>query len=163
MTAYFSKVDAVEEPVAAVPWSEESVRGTETILVVEDDAGLRALLNMGLGALGYKVLLACDGPEALAICAGDIRVDLLLTDVVMPGVNGRELMEHLTARVPGLKTLFMSGFTNDILGSKGLGGRPRRPPKWAREGVLDAETILLRKPFTVAEAAREIRPALGPT
>ena len=49
MTAYFSKVDAVEEPVAAVPWSEESVRGTETILVVEDDAGLRALLNMGLG------------------------------------------------------------------------------------------------------------------
>ena len=91
-------------------------------------------------------MTASDGPEALATCAGDVRVDLLLTDVVMPGMNGRALMEQLTARVPGLKTLFMSGFTNDILDP---------------QGALDAETLLLRKPFTVAEAAGQIRQALG--
>ena len=145
-TAYFPKVDGGEDPIVVAPSSEEPVGGTETILLVEDDGPLRSLLGSRLQDLGYTVLSACDGPEALELCGEDVPIDLLFTDVVMPGMNGRELMEHLTARAPGLRTLFMSGYTDAILG-------PRN--------TLDVEVPLLRKPFTPDEAARQIRQVLG--
>ncbi len=145
-TAYFPQVDRVEDPIVAAPSSEEPVGGSETILLVEDDGPLRSLLGSRLRDLGYTVLSACDGPEALELCGEDVPVDLLFTDVIMPGMNGRELMEHLTARAPGLRTLFMSGYTDAILG-------PRN--------TLDVEVPLLRKPFTPDEAARQIRQVLG--
>ena len=145
-TAYFPKVDGGEDPIVVAPSSEEPVGGTETILLVEDDGPLRSLLGSRLQDLGYTVLSACDGPEALELCGEDVPIDLLFTDVVMPGMNGRELMEHLTARAPRLRTLFMSGYTDAILG-------PRN--------TLDVEVPLLRKPFTPDEAARQIRQVLG--
>ena len=86
--AYFPQVDAAEETVAAPPSLAGLVRGTETVLVVEDEDDLRALLDTGLSDLGYTVLTACGGPEALELCGGDVPVDVLLTDVVMPDMNG---------------------------------------------------------------------------
>lgn len=94
------------------------------------------LLSNGLQELGYTVLTACDGPEALELCGGDVSIDLLFTDIIMPGMNGRELMEQLTARRPGLTTLFMSGYTDDVLESRGVRvsghelppGEPDTPP-----------------------------------
>ena len=127
--------------------SQIGVLRTSTIVPdIEDDAALRALLGHGLRDLGYTVLTACAGPEALELCGQDAPIDLLFTDVIMPGMNGWELMERLTARAPGLKTLFMSGYTDDILGP---------------QGALGATAPLLRKPFTPAEAARQIRQVLA--
>ena len=119
-TVYLPQVTTAEEPVAAAPPLTGPVRGTETVLVVEDEDELRALLRTGLSALGYTVLTASDGPEALALCDGDVPVDVLLTDVVMPDMNGRELRERLAHRYPGLTTLFMSGYANNILGPQGV-------------------------------------------
>ena len=144
-TVSFPQVDV---PADAAPKSRlitGPVRGSETVVLVEDEDLLRDLLSRGLRALGYTVLAARDGPEALAVCGGTAPIDLLLTDVVMPGMNGRELSEQLTTRYPGLPTLYMSGYADNILGHQGL-------------RAVEAE--LLRKPFTPHDAARKIRQTL---
>ena len=120
--------------------------GSETILVVEDEEPLRRLTRRLLETAGYTVLSAADGEEALLTCErhmGDIA--LLLTDVVMPRMNGRLLAERLTKTRPALKVLYMSGYTDDTT---------------LRHGVLDAGTQFLAKPFSEAELTRKVRAVL---
>jgi PAS domain S-box-containing protein len=127
----------------------ETVRspaGTETILVAEDEPMVRRLIQVVLEQSGYRLLIAEGGEEALRIAdrfPGGI--DLLLTDVVMPKMSGRELSEQLVARRPGTRVLFMSGYTDDAM---------------IRHGVEAASTALLAKPFSLAVLCRKIRELL---
>jgi len=137
-----------EAPAAPPPAKEPPVRsaGSETILVVEDDDMVRHTVAIQLGSLGYRVIEAADGPQALAKLAEAERVDLLFTDMVMPrGMNGRQLAEAARRLIPGLRVLFTSGYEREILD----------PPGHA-EGAPD----LLRKPYQMAELARMVRKIL---
>jgi two-component system, cell cycle sensor histidine kinase and response regulator CckA len=126
--------------------AQVSPRGTETILVVEDDPALRALSERVLEANGYTVLLARNGIEALAIASGYAgHIDMVATDVVMPKMNGRPLVEKLTETRKGMRVLFMSGYTDDEV---------------MRRGVIDGHTAFLQKPFTPPQFARKVREVL---
>ena len=133
-------VSAVEE----LP--RESLSGQETILLVEDQEALREVLREGLDSLGYTVLVAAGAAAALALARGHPeRIDLLITDVVMPETGGRALASQLVAQRPGLKVLYMSGYTSDVLG---------------RQGVLEEGLDLIEKPFTTGVLARKLREVL---
>lgn len=120
--------------------------GSETVLIVEDDPSLRALAARTLRKHGYNVLLASNGAEALKIAVRHPgSVDLVASDVVMPGMSGRELIEQLVAARGDIKVLFMSGYTNDEV---------------VRRGVLDGGTAFLQKPFTPQEFVKGIRGVL---
>ena len=120
--------------------------GTETILVVEDDAMIRELAREVLESLGYRVLITSSGEEALAACTGrPDPIHLLLTDVVMPGMQGTQVAEVLRAKRPGIKVLFMSGYTPDAL---------------AIQGLLEPGVALVHKPLRPATLARHIRQVL---
>jgi len=121
-------------------------RGSETILVVEDEAEVRSYLLETLSDLDYQVHAASDGAAALALFdSGAVRVDLLLTDVVMPGMNGRQLADELRKRQPGLKVLFMTGYSRNAI---------------VHQGRLDSGVALLQKPLTQAMLAAKIRDVL---
>jgi len=121
-------------------------RGTETVLVVEDEPGIRSLTRLLLTRLGYTVLTAADADEAAAVARGAARApDLLLTDVVLPGVGGRVVAERLRRELPGLKVLFMSGYTNDEV---------------LRHGVAADQLDFVAKPYRTDELARKVRAAL---
>jgi hypothetical protein len=128
---------------AAVP---DSLRGTETVLVVEDEPAVACFAARALGDAGYTVLVAGGSEEALRIGAdhGGV-IHLLLTDVVMPGLDGREVAALVTGLRPGIRVLFMSGYTDDILGG---------------HGVLDAEIAFLSKPFHPAALCAKVREVL---
>jgi len=122
-------------------------RGDETILVVEDNQMVRDLLRRVLPELGYEALIVKSAEECQTLVERRrTGVDLLLTDVVMPGMNGRDLYERLRARLPNLKVLFMSGYTTDVIG---------------HHGVLEDGVHFLRKPFTRTSLSTKIREALG--
>ncbi len=117
--------------------------GTETILVAEDEASVRDLTAAILRRAGYTVLTSANGDEALRVHEShDGRIALLLTDVVMPGMNGRVLAERIVARQAGIRVLFMSGYADDAL---------------VRHGVLDGRLSLLLKPFTAHALTSEVR------
>jgi CheY-like chemotaxis protein len=121
-------------------------RGRETILLVEDEASLRELVRECLEDCGYTVLDARHGADALERAAGHKgEVQLLMTDVVMPGIGGRDLAEKLAASQPGLKVLYMSGYTDDAV---------------VHHGVLSQEMDFLQKPFTQEALARKVREVL---
>jgi len=120
--------------------------GTETILLVEDDEMVRKLVNKVLDNEGYRLLEAANGVAALSICAQyEEPIHLLLTDVVMPEMSGRELANRLAAVRPELKVLYMSGYTDDVI---------------VHHGVLDEGTEFIQKPFTPDVLARKIREVL---
>jgi CheY-like chemotaxis protein len=122
--------------------------GRETILLVEDDESLRAMIGETLRGLGYTVLEAASPAQALARMDHEpMTVDLLLTDVVMPGMGGRDLARGLAPGRPGMKTLYMSGYTDDAI---------------VRHGVLEPGIAFLGKPFTSAALARKVRDVLEP-
>jgi two-component system cell cycle sensor histidine kinase/response regulator CckA len=124
------------------------LRGNETILIVEDQPEVRTLAATALQRFGYTVLDAADAEEALSIegnCPGTIH--LLLTDVVMPGMNGRELASRLAGRRPELRILFMSGYTENAI---------------AHQGVLEGDVAFVQKPFTPDSLAEKVRHVLGP-
>jgi CheY-like chemotaxis protein len=116
-----------KETVRAVP------SGTETILLVEDEDGVRRLLKHVLSKSGYTVIEAGSGPEALAAYRQQRRpIDLLLTDIVMPRMSGRELGERMVELQPGLKVIYMSGYTDEVVAGPGVNGslflqKPLRP------------------------------------
>jgi CheY-like chemotaxis protein len=113
---------AVGVQAAGAAAAPEPPRGNETVLVVEDDADVRAFVAAQLRAFGYRVIEAADGREAQMILAGGDRIDLLFTDVVMPrGMTGRELAKEARRKRPGLKTLLTSGYTEDSVAAAGEG------------------------------------------
>jgi two-component system, cell cycle sensor histidine kinase and response regulator CckA len=118
-------------------------RGTETILLVEDEPSVRMLVRDELRKLGYRVVEAKNGVEACLLAtqqAGSLH--LLLTDVVMPGMGGRELAQHLSVIKPDLRTLFMSGYMDDV----GI-----------MAGQEEGTSSFLQKPFTPEVLARAVR------
>ncbi len=124
----------------------EALRGSERILLVEDDELVRTHVAMQLEQLGYRVECAGNGPEALATLARDQAFDLLFTDIVMPGgMNGRQLAEEARRRVPGLRVLFTSGYTEQAM---------------LHQGSLGAGMRLLAKPYRRQELALRVREAL---
>ena len=124
----------------------ETQRGSEYILLVEDAQPLRKLAQTFLEEAGFRVLPAGSGEEALELAArSGVSLDLLLTDVVMPGMNGRALAEQLSPRQPGMKVLYMSGYTDSFI---------------TGHGVLDPGTYLLHKPFTDEVLIRKVREVL---
>jgi signal transduction histidine kinase len=126
-----------------------TLRGSETILLVEDEEQVRALARLVLTRHGYRVLAAQEPREAILI-AGQYReaIDLLLTDVVMPGMDGRRLSERLIATRPTLRVLFMSGYAEGAIGL---------------DGAISAKTAFLPKPFTPESLLRAVRGALAPS
>jgi PAS domain S-box-containing protein len=135
---------ALAIPVATTaPRALVGTRGTETILVVEDDPLVREVTVRSLRSGGYEVLTAASGREALAFTDGDLaRVTLLLTDVVMPGMDGRTLADELRARHPALSVLYVSGYTHDTI---------------AQRGVLASGIGFLAKPFTAPALLSRVR------
>jgi CheY-like chemotaxis protein len=126
--------------------SPDNLRGSETILLVEDSEPLRKLANTFLASRGFRVLSAESGEDALKVAerfGGPF--DLLLTDVIMPGINGRLLAENLLPRQPGMKVLYMSGYTDSFI---------------AGHGVLDPGIHLLHKPFIEEVLIRKVREVL---
>jgi len=120
--------------------------GNETILVVEDDGHLRSMTRTLLSRKGYTTLLAANGPEALELIDRyQGQIDLLLTDVIMPGMDGRELAHLIKRQRPRIKLLYMSGYPEDVISQKGL---------------LE-EALVLQKPFTLKTLSRKIRLALA--
>jgi len=138
-----AKEEAASPPVEA----DRVERGTETVLVAEDNETVRTLACRMLEDLGYRVQAAESAERCLeAAAAHEGVIDLLLTDVIMPGRNGKELFDLLKRERPGLKVLFMSGYPGDVIG---------------RHGILGKSVRFLQKPFTAAALAREVRRALA--
>jgi signal transduction histidine kinase/CheY-like chemotaxis protein len=136
--------------IAAAPRESDAPavasQGSEAILVVEDEADVRSYLVETLRDLNYRVREASDGTEALALFDTDpLRVDLLLTDIVMPGMNGRQLADELRRRQPELKVLFMTGYSRDAV---------------VHQGRLDSGVSLLQKPLNQTTLAAKIRDSL---
>jgi hypothetical protein len=136
--------DALEHPPSED--GEAPTAAGETILVVEDEDAVRRLTCRILARRGYEVVEACDGPSALEAWEHhEGHIDLLLTDVVMPGMSGKELAERLAERQPGLEPVFMSGYTDDVV---------------LRHGVEGREQPLVQKPFDAETLLAAIRAAL---
>ena len=120
--------------------------GRETVLLAEDDPSVRAIVSEVLAQKGYRVLRAPDGQAALEMARGHPEeISLLVTDIVMPGMTGRELAEALTAERPGLRVLYMSGYTDDAV---------------VRHGVLQEGMPYLQKPFAPHALSSKVREVL---
>jgi nitrogen-specific signal transduction histidine kinase len=142
---YLPRTTEQPDELVSVP-TTPPIGGTETILVVEDDALVRDYVVSQLHGLGYTALAAADAKAALAIAQRAADIDLLFTDVIMPGaMNGRELAQELVLRRPGIKILFTSGYTEDAI---------------VHHGRLDPGVALLNKPYRKTDLARKIREVL---
>src|SRR3989441_7063418 len=142
---YLRRVDAPAEGGAAAA-SGDLPRGTETVLIVEDAAAVRAVMRHVLERQGYVVLEASNGATALELVAGHpAPIHLLLTDVIMPGLSGRQLADRLAALRPDTRVLYASGYTDDAV---------------VRHGVLESGIAYLQKPFTTDSLARKVREVL---
>ncbi len=121
--------------------------GVETILLVEDEEQILDLCQTIFKDFGYKVLAAKGPGEALRLCQGfEEKIDLLITDVVMPTMNGKELSEKIAALKPGIKTIFMSGYTADII---------------AKQGLIKEDMNFIQKPFSIKDMTKKIREVLN--
>lgn len=140
------RIDNPQETEDSAASRARDSMGSETILVVEDEEVIRTLARRVLEKQGYRVLEACDGSEALALTEQHRgNIDLLVSDVVMPGLSGRELAEKLKSFRPALKTLFVSGYTDDAI---------------VRHGVLEPGTAFLQKPFMPDSLVHKVREVL---
>nr|WP_238603064.1 PAS domain-containing hybrid sensor histidine kinase/response regulator [Fimbriiglobus ruber] len=147
-TAFKLYFPAVEDQASRATARSDvgSVRGAETVLVVEDEDGVRTLVLLILQTHGYKVLAATDGKDALRVVERHQgAIDLLLTDVVMPGMGGREVAQTLQLRFPQMKVLYTSGYTDDAV---------------VRHGILQEETAFLQKPYSLQSLANKVRQVL---
>jgi two-component system cell cycle sensor histidine kinase/response regulator CckA len=127
----------------AAPGDGGAERGSETVMLVEDDERVRELVRVMLETKGYRVLAAAGAEEAERLCTAD--VDLLLTDVVMPEVNGNALAERLAATAPAMRILFMSGYSDEAV---------------CRHGEISPDAAFIEKPFTDRTLARKVREVL---
>jgi signal transduction histidine kinase len=140
-------MDAPPEAAVTIAPGRQALAGRETVLVVEDEADVREYVATALRAYGYKVLMAENAGEALLVCDRDpAPIDLLLTDVVMPHVSGRELAERIEKSRPGIRVVYMSGYTDDII---------------VHHGVTEEGIGFVQKPFSPDQLATRIREVLG--
>lgn len=144
---YLPCTDNDVEPPKQVKPTIESFQGTETVLLVEDDASVRVLVSRILSEYGYTVLEAESGEEAIKLCQHHKEsIQLLLTDVIMTGMNGRELSARLSSFIPQLKTLFMSGYPDNAI---------------VHHGVLKKGIAFIQKPVTADILVRQVRKVLN--
>jgi len=139
---------AIEEdaPAPTVRKAPDLPRGTETLLVVEDDSALREMVVRILGGSGYTVIAMNDGLQAIEKAPDiDRHVDMLLTDVVMPNMGGRDLANQIVGMFPDIKILFMSGYTDDAI---------------VHHGVLEPGLDFIQKPFTPLGLLKKVREVL---
>jgi hypothetical protein len=145
---YLPRVDRAETTAATEREPAKAVAGSESVLVVEDDPQLRAVILRRLRSLGYRTLDACDASTAIDTLAADPRpVDLLLTDLVMPGIDGRALASRLLADRPELKVLFMSGYSEHVA---------------VKTSALGPADHFIAKPFSSQDLSAAVRRALTP-
>ena len=135
------------EPVTLTPEAVALPKGTETVLLAEDEPGVLEVASKLLSEQGYRVLRASNGVEALGVAwiHAPEKIDLLLTDVVMPQMNGKDLADQLEAIHPGTRVLYTSGYTDEVIG---------------HHGVLEEGTRFLQKPFSQPTLARKVREVL---
>jgi CheY-like chemotaxis protein len=144
---YLPRVEEAAEPAHHTRTTQVATGGSETVLLVEDEECVRQLVKDTLEAKGYSVLEACHGEAAMSIAAAHQKqIHILITDVVMPGMSGRELAKSLCKARPGIKVLLLSGYTEDAI---------------IHQGVLDSGTAFLQKPFTLQALSRKVREILG--
>jgi len=143
---YFPRVDERAEKDSRTKRGENARRGSETVLLVEDDDAVRELAEVVLAAQGYKVICA-NGPKRAEEIAEERskEIDMVLTDVIMPTMSGRELVRRLTERNPKLRVLYMSGYTDNVI---------------AQGGVLEEGLAFLQKPFTPRALSQKVREVL---
>jgi len=140
---YLPAVDAPPDQAAS---TLAAPRGRETVLVVEDEPQVRSLMHLMLTRAGYTVLVAKDGAQAVGLAAQHgPALDLVITDVVMPGMSGRQVADIVRATYPSLPVLFISGYTDDAM---------------VRHGIAEADTPFLQKPFTMSDLTRKVRQVL---
>jgi PAS domain S-box-containing protein len=139
---YLPRFSGGEAEKVPADTANETPRGSETILLVEDEEAVRLTSSEALKELGYRVLEAANAAEALRLLDGHPEVILLFTDIVMPDINGRRLADEALHRRPDLKVLFTSGYTRNAI---------------VHNGVLDAGVQLLVKPFTIDQLGRKLR------
>ena len=143
---YLPRVEDPAEHVGPVKSANVAAGGSETVLLVEDEESVRQLVRETLAAKGYRVMEADNGEAGLRLAEGHAgTIHLLITDVVMPGMSGRELAQRVTATRPETKVLFLSGYTEDAI---------------IHEGVLEPGTAFLQKPFTLLVLSRKVREVL---
>src|SRR5438067_1575331 len=143
---YLPRVDAPVESAAPPAPVERPPRGSETVLLAEDEPAVRAIARQALERQGYTVLAAPSGADALALAAQHgATIHLLLTDVVMPGMSGRDLADRLTAQRPGIRVLYISGYTDNAI---------------VRHGMLEPGLAYLQKPFRPDALVRKVRDVL---
>lgn len=143
---YFPRTDGYALAEAAEKQQDFPLSGTETILLVEDDTSVRNLVERVLRSRGYDVLAAKGGGDALHLASdASLGVDLVLTDIVMPAMSGRELVEALQTERPALRVLYMSGYTDDEI---------------VRRGLHDPSMSFIQKPFTAENLAMQVRKVL---
>jgi PAS domain S-box-containing protein len=142
---YFPRADGAELVADGTPAPARARAGGETVLVVEDAEGLRLLATKLLERLGYTVLVAANATQAMQVFEDNSGIDVVLTDVVMPGGSGPELTKRLIGRRPELKVIYMSGYTDEAI---------------VNHGVLDPGIAFLHKPFTSETLSRKIRETL---
>jgi signal transduction histidine kinase/DNA-binding response OmpR family regulator len=144
---YLPRLIEAHDPFVAVPEKKAASGGTETILLVEDEPIVLEMTTTMLDMLGYMVLTASSPGEALRQAREHTGpIHLLMTDVVMPEMNGRDLAEKITALYPGIRRLFMSGYTANVI---------------AHQGVLDDGVAFIQKPFAMADMAVKLREVLA--
>jgi CheY-like chemotaxis protein len=144
---YLPRVEEPAESYGSVPTARTPAGGSETVLLVEDEESVRQLVRETLEAKGYHVLEAEHGQVGLAVAAAHKdAIDLLITDVVMPGMSGRELAQRLVETRPHTKVLYLSGYTEDAIVS---------------EGTIEKGMAFLQKPFTLHNLSRKVREVLG--
>jgi PAS domain S-box-containing protein len=144
---YLPRVEARQATDSAVAAASKALQGSETVLLVEDHDEVRKLTRTILEAYGYYVLEAANGSEALVVEKGHAsEIDLLLTDVILPGMNGKSLSERLQVLRPKLKVLFTSGYPAEVI---------------ARRGVLERDVAYLPKPFSPEALASKVREVLS--
>jgi CheY-like chemotaxis protein len=151
-TSFKVYLPRIEEETAlpsleSVAESRANPRGSETVLLVEDEKGVRELAREYLQMIGYSVIEAENGHAALELASRhNGKIHLLMTDVVMPGISGRELSERVRTVRPDMRVLFMSGYTDQAV---------------VHHGILEPDAVLLQKPFTLNALALKLREILG--
>jgi signal transduction histidine kinase/CheY-like chemotaxis protein len=144
---YLPRMEGAEKPASAVPSVAAQLNGSETVLVVEDQEEVRSFVVKALAGYGYRVLQAAEGSQALTMAeCHSGAIDVLLTDVVLPGMNGRELANRFRITRPDTKVIYTSGYTQDLIGHR---------------GVLHNDISYIPKPYTADQIAAKVREAMG--